>query len=353
MLNRKIRNLLLWIAGSGWLQVTGYRSLALVGVWVCIFTKTLAQTADPVQSILTSLTTGPIPEGLLATKTIALYDPAFTDKELNQIQTGFERTGIDAVIYHPIDLPFSNTDVQKVFADYLLKREIKYMAFLQKKGGGFEFTFTAFNKNNTIITPGQACWKMTGNSIGEVSMDIYRTALNNQKRENMLVNPLPDYDLTLRFIKGTRGEYFAVDLKIDKLAIIKTGDAEVDSTLQQIFKDHYPFAHHFFEPGTEENDIRAKGFLFLLCSIHTRGLAAMELLGYNISKAGSAVASVSYPNGEMQLKTIDANESVYKFYFKQLQNGNVYLGTRWDADTDWEQALLNQIKGLKKELRVN
>jgi hypothetical protein len=79
----------------------------------------------------------------------------------------------------------------------------------------------------------------------------------------------------------------------------------------------------------------------------------MELLGYNMSKAGGAISSVSYPNGEMQLKTIDASETIYKFYFKHLENGNVYFGTRWDADTDWKQALLNQIKGLKKELRIN
>jgi len=315
--------------------------------------QSVSQISDPIQKIISTLTVGPIPEDLLATKTIALYDPSFTSKDLNQIQTGFNQTGIDAVIYYPIDLPMCNRDVQKTLSDYLIKREIKYLCFLQKKEDVFEFTFTLFNKTKTLMDPGQACWKMTGNTIREVSLDVYRTALNSQKRINMLVSPIPEYDLTLRFIRGTRGEYYAIDLKIDKLGIIKTGQPDIDTALEEIFKNHYPFAYQFFEPNTEETDIRGKGFLFVLSFIHTRGLAAMDLLGYNISKVGSAIASVSYPNGEIQLKTLDAPTVIYKFFFKQLQNGNIYLGTRWDADPDWQQALLNQIKGLKKELRIN
>lgn len=328
--------------------------LRVAGLLLFLFSHTgFGQTGDPVQKLLATLAPSGIPEDLLATKTIALYDPAFTSKQLNEIQSGFERTGVDAVIYYPMDLPMCNPDVQKVFTDYLTKREIKYLVFLQKNSTGPEYIFTAFNKSKTLITPGQACWKVSGNSINEVSMDLYRTALNSQKRINMLVSPIPEFDLTVRFIRGTRGEYYALDLKVDKLGVIKTGDAETDQALEEVLKSHYPFKYQLFEKGTEETEIRQKGFLFLLVSIHTRGNAAMELLGYNMSKAGSAIASVSYPNGEMQLKTIDANEPVYKFYFKHLQNENIFLGTRWDADTDMRQALINQIKGLKKELRVN
>lgn len=319
-----------------------------------VLTMTMqAQPGQPAESMLKSLAVGPVPLDLLATKTIALYDPAFTIKELEQIQTGFERTGVDAVVYYPFDLPMSNADVQKAFSDYLVKREIKYLAFLKKKTGGLEFTFTEFIKAKELIKPGQLGWTITGKNIQEVSMDIYRTALNSQKRVNMLVSPLPELDLTLRFIKGTRGEYFAVDLKVDKLAVIKFGNEELDKAMEDIFKNHYPFKYQFFEPGTDEVEIRNKGFLFVLSLIHTRGYAAMGLLDYNMSKAGSAIASVSYPNGQMQLKTTAADEPVYKFYFKQLQNGNIYLGTKWDADSDWQQALLNQIKGLKAELRMN
>ena len=315
--------------------------------------QSFSQFDDPMGKLLSTLSMGPIPEDLLATKTIALYDPVFSAEELAQIQTGFERTGIDVVVYYPLDIPMCSPDVQKAFADYLMRREIKYLVFLQKKSSAYHFTFAPFNKTKSLINPGQSCWKMTGGSINEVLMDIYRTALNNQKRVNMLVSPVPEYDLELRFIRGTRGEYYGIDLKIDKLGIIKTGVESIDTVMANIFKEHYPFKYQFFEPDTPEPDIRQKGFLFVLCCIRTRGVAAMDLLGYKTTKAGSAIASVSYSNGEMQLKTIDVNQPIYKFYFKQLVNENIYLGTRWDADTNWQQALINQIKGLKKELRVN
>jgi hypothetical protein len=313
----------------------------------------LAQPDQSIETVLKSLTAGSVPADLLSTKTIALYDPAFSAKELEQIQTGFERTGVDAVLYFPFDLPMSGRDIQKAFSDYLIKREIKYIVFLQKKEAEVQFTFVEFSKTKELIKPGQPGWKISGRSINEASMDIYRTALNSQKRVNMLISPTPDYDLQLRFIRGTRGEYFAIDLKIDRLAIIRFGNEEADKAMEGIFKTHYPFNYQFFDAGTDERDIRQKNFLYVLCFVHTRGSAAMELLDYDKAKSGSAIASVSYPNGQMQLKTIDANESVYKFYFKHLENGNLYLGTKWDADTSWEQALLNQIKGLKAELRIN
>jgi len=311
-----------------------------------------AQSENTIQKIISSFVTGPIPGDLLATKAIALYDPALSTKELNQIQSNFERTGVDAVLYYPMDLPMCSRDVQKAFTDYLKKREIKYLVILQKKVSEFEFLFTEFSGTKELMKTGQAAWKVSGKTIQEISLDVYRTALNNQKRLNMLVSPTPEFDLKLHFIKGTRGEYFALDVKVDKLAIIKFGDEKMDAALEDIFKNYYPFKYQFFEAGTEETDIRQKGFLLVLCHIYARGYPAMELLEYDMSKAGSAIASVSYPNGQMQLKTNPAEVPVYKFYFKQLENGNIYLGTKWDADSSWMQALLNQIKGLKAELRI-
>ena len=312
-----------------------------------------AQADNPIQKFISGLAMGPIPDDLLATKTIALYDPSFTIKELEQIQAGFERTGVDAVLYYPLDLPMCNRDVQRVFTEYLSKREIKYLAFLQKKPSGMEFIITAFNGTKELMKEGQPAWLMTGKTIVEILMDLYSTALNSQKRGNMLVSPTPEFDLKLHFIKGTRGEYFALDLKVDKLAIVKFGDEQMDKSLEEIFKNHYPFSYQFFEPGTEETAIRQKGFLLVLSFIHTRGFPAMELLDYNMSKAGSAITSVTYSNGQMQLKTNAADEAVYKFYFKQLENSNIYLGTKWDADPNWQQALINQIKGMKAEMRIN
>ena len=311
-----------------------------------------AQVDNPMKKLVEGLAIGSVPPDLLATKSIVLYDPTFTDKELQQVQTGFERTGVDAVVHLPMDMPMCNRDVQKAFSDYLIKREIKYFVFLLKRPTEMEFVFTEFCRTTELMVAGQSGWKLTGKTIAEISMDIYRTALNSQKRINMLVNPIPEFVLKLSFIKGTRGEYFATDLKVDKVAVIKTGDEEKDKALEEIFKNHYPFKYEFVASGTEESAIRQKGFLYLLSYIHTRGNPAMELMEYDMLKAGSAIASVTYPNGQMQLKTNSAEDLVYKFYFKHLENGSIFLGTKWDADPNWQQALANQLKGLKAEMKV-
>jgi hypothetical protein len=76
-------------------------------------------------------------------------------------------------------------------------------------------------------------------------------------------------------------------------------------------------------------------------------------LGYEAAKAQSAIVSVAYPDDKPHLKNIPANTMVYKFYFKHIDSGNIFLGTKWDADLTWQQALINQIKAFKAELKIN
>ena len=311
------------------------------------------QPQDEVQKLLNSLVPAGIPADLLATKTVALFQPEFSTQELAQIQSGFERTGIDVVLYYPSDFPFCNKEVQKAFSDYLVKREIKYLLFVQKQSNEYQLTFTEFDKSIAFAKLGQPCWKMTDARLQELLLDVYRTAVNSQKRLNMLVSPTPEIGVKLRFIRGQRNELYATDLRIDKLAVIKSGDEQWDQQLEELLKANYPLKYTLLEPGTLETDARKKGYLFVMHYFHTRGKAAMEFLGYDVSKVSNSIASISYQDGQLQLKTTPAEQPVYKFYFKQLENNNIYLGTKWDADADWRQALLNQIKGLKAELRIN
>jgi len=72
-----------------------------------------------------------------------------------------------------------------------------------------------------------------------------------------------------------------------------------------------------------------------------------------MTKTESAYASVTWPNGSSQVKTIAADKPVYKFYFKHIESGNVFLGTRWDADETYMQGLKNHLMGFRAELRLN
>jgi hypothetical protein len=142
-------------------------------------------------------------------------------------------------------------------------------------------------------------------------------------------------------------------MKVDLVAIPKFGVEALDRELEQIVSINFPFKYKLTEPGTPEKELRKQGMFYVMSFIATRAKVAQELLGYNTSKSESAVVSVTYPNGQQQLRNIPANTVVYKVYFKHIDSGNVFLGTKWDADVSWQNALLNQIYGMKTELRLN
>jgi 2-keto-3-deoxy-galactonokinase len=97
--------------------------------------------------------------------------------------------------------------------------------------------------------------------------------------------------------------------------------------------------------------LRKKGFLFVLRYVHAKGFLAKGLLGYEVAKSENAIASAIYIDNQLQLKTIPSSQLIYKFYFKNLEYQNVFLG-KWDADTTWEEALKNHLNAYKFEKKL-
>jgi hypothetical protein len=275
-----------------------------------------------------------------------------TQKDLDDIQLSFQRTGVDAVFYFDIDELLAGKDVIAAFADYLNKRDITNLAFFEKSDKGYKVYLTTFNTKNTIIEENQYAWIGEHGYLSELLINIYRAAGGGTKRKNMLINETPETDMEVNVIQGRRSDFYAIDMKVDELAIPKTGNAAMDKSLEEIFSV-YPFKHKFTEPGLSERELRNKGSIYILCYVHTRGSIAKKVLGYDVGKSESAIVSVLFnDNGQTQLKNIDSDAFVYKFYFKHIDSGNVFLGTKWDADISWDQALKNQIRGFKAEFKV-
>ena len=289
---------------------------------------------------------------MLSTRSAVFYTCNLTDKELETIQQSFQRTGIDAVSYFELDKLTAGKDITKAFGNYLLKREIANLVFVENDEGGYRISITAFNGKENLIEPAQAAWSYVNRLLAESLKELYRTSSSQQRKQNLLINDVPELDMTINPILGKRNEFFALDLKVDPLAVPKTGDEAIDRRLQEIFEANYPLKYKLTEPGTTERDLRKQGLLYVLCYVHTRGVAAKELLGYDLSKSESALVSVTYPADQQQLKNIPSDTPVYKFYFKHIDSGNVFFGTKWDADLTWDQALLNQLRGMKAELRL-
>ncbi|HZB15237.1 MAG TPA: hypothetical protein VE467_19520, partial [Chryseolinea sp.] len=264
-----------------------------------------------------------------------------------------QRTGVDAIIYFEKDKLFASKDVMKAFGDYLVKREIANLVFIDKNTQGFRIIITPFSGKENVIEPKQTAWSTTNRLLTEALKSLYTTAANSQKKQNLLVSEAPETDAKIDPILGKRNDFYASDLKVDPLAIPKTGDEAIDKELEEIFKNNYPLKFKMTEPGVPEKELRRQGQLYVLGVIYSRGAVAKELLGYDMTKSESALLSVTYPDGQQQLKNIPSNTPVFKFYFKHIDSGNVFLGTKWDADVTWQQALLNHIRGMKAELRIN
>jgi hypothetical protein len=314
----------------------------------------LRATAQDVESLLSKLKmTESVPAGLLSAKSVVLYSPVLQKKELETLQKSFQQTGIDAVAYFESDLILAGKDVTTAFANAFVTREIKYSIFLNKGSGVYSLIVTPFNEKATFVDAGQAAWQVKNENIGALASYVYGTALSSQKRGNFLVTDFVEEGDLPVVIRGRRSEFFAIDLQVDKLAVPKFGNEAMDAELEAYFKTNFPFQYQLVDATADEKELRKQGMLYTLCFIHARGKASKQILGYDMSKSESALASVTYPNGQLQLKTIPSQTPVYKFYFRHIDSGNVYLGTKWDADISWQDALNNHIRGLKTELKIN
>jgi hypothetical protein len=296
--------------------------------------------------------TDQIPENLLKTRTAVFYPFSFTDKELEKIQSWFQRSGIDAVVYFDEDLVIAGRDVSMEMGQYLIKREINNLVFFKKDETLFSIYITPYNGKANFVDEQQRAWYGEDRSLEQLMAKVYRATGTSIKKENFLINDFPETATPVYSINGQRNEFYAVDLKVDMLAVPRFNDPVQDSALKEIMK-LYPLKFTFTDPNTSEADLRKQGNLFVLRFVKARAKIAKQVLGYDMTKSESAIVSIMYTNGQPQLKNISANEVVYKFYFKHIESSNVYLGNKWDADESWQQALINQITGFKTEHKIN
>lgn len=276
-----------------------------------------------------------------------------TAKELELCQHYFQRAGIDAVAYFFTDLLMAGRDVSVNTAQSLNAREISNLIVFQKSNSLYKLTLFEYNRKANFVEADAPTWVNENRVLEELLKSIYlATANGGLKKENYLINEVPETGFSINAIDGRRNEYYAIDLKVDPLAVPKFGDETLDKELEEIMKA-YPFKYTLTDPGLSEADLRKQGHLFVLRFVHARAKVAKQVLGYDVTKSESAIVSISYPAEQPQVRNISVDAEVYKFYFKHIDSGNVYLGTKWDADETWQQAIVNQLRGMKIELKIN
>lgn len=324
----------------------------LAGLCLLVATVSIAQDGLASRVEVTHLA----PDGLLGAKSVVFFQYTFLPAELAEIQSAFQQIGIDAVAYFEEDKVTAGHDVARAYSAYFLSRDIRFVILLGKPERTFSLIATAFNGKESYVDAGQPGWRVTSGFLHDMLMSVYRDSWLTQKKENFLINDLPETDINIPVITGRRSELFPIDLKIDNLAIVRLADAARQQEVEALFATVYPYAGKYKfvdELPANEKDLKKQGVQYVLQFVHCRGRAAKDVLGYDITRGESAYGSVSYPNGMPQVKTISVDAPVYKFYIKHIESGNVFLGKKWDADESFVQGLKNHLMMFRAELNLN
>jgi hypothetical protein len=245
----------------------------------------------------------------------------------------------------------AGADPQKAFTDYLVSRNVSFLILFNKEKQSYTLTFVRFNGKTDLVNPTSPAWKQSNSVLNELLQTIYRFALSNQKKQNFLVNEFPETDIPVKYFSGRRTETYTAMVKSFKVAVPKFGNEKADAALEQLLRDYFPVKYEVVDPAIDERELQSRGFIMVLRFVHTRGIVAKKILDYDISQIANSIASVMVINGESQLKTIPSEETVYKFYIKHLEYGNIFLGNKWDADTSWQTALANHLQLMRLDLK--
>lgn len=332
----------------------GFRfSSCMTRTLVALFLS-FAATAQPVRekdAVIARLNINQtLPDNLLSTRSVVLYDESVSQKDLQEVQQAFQQTGIDAIAYFLTDLIIAGPDPAFASSNYFISRGIGVLIFLDKTGGKYSVTLSKFNSKSTFVDDQSPAWKESDVSLNELLKTVFRFAVSNQKKQNFLVSDFPETSLRIKYFSGRRSEVFTAMTKSFKVAVPKFADEKANAALEQMLKDNFPVKYELTDASWDDRELGRRGFVLVLRFVHTQGTYAKQILDYDLSQMASSFASTDYTSAEPQLKTFHANQTIYKFYIRHIEYGNIFLGLKWDADPSWQTALLSHLKAMRADL---
>lgn len=337
-----------------------------------------------------------LPKDLLSERTVVLIDDEIASSErleqssdwkafASKAHETFARLGIDPVAYYNLDLVLAGRAITSAFADDIKKRAIPIALILHRalspsQDTIFTLTLGSISKEDAFFEAGQQAYKIQSNSFNSLMQQLIRAVSSSGlESSNFLILEIPEFFNKTQLFSARRFESYNPDLKLDKLAVplfvertlpksvppgMSRGEvtakvdaenryiAEANERLKNIMQQ-YPFNSGPVNYSDGEAAWRKEGYLFVLLHVHGSAEVVWDLLEYQSENKEAAYASTRIePGGDPLVKVIDKNQEVYKFYVKHIPSGEVYLGTYWDADITWKQALSNFIANLKVALKV-
>lgn len=325
----------------------------LLGLFISVITR--GQSVSEEVKFLSRLKlTSTAPDGVVSSRSIALFTFSYSQKELEEIQKGFQQMGIDPVSYIESERALAGSELMLSYSRYFAKRDIRFLIFMQKDSMEYRLNFVPFNGNAAWTNSEAANWMVHSSMIRGLLEATYRGVVSTQKRQNFLVNDSPERQGPVNAMPGDRNESWAPNVKALKIAVPRFfADASAEKDFEAFLKENLHVRYEYVDPAATNAELQEKGFTYVLRFIHAPGSVAKDILGYDMSKSESALATVSYQNGLLQLKTIPSTQMIYKFYLRQLETDTYYLGPKWDADITWQDALKNHLDGYRAAGRIN
>jgi hypothetical protein len=330
-----------------------------------------------------------IPETLLTSRSVVLVSVPLKSNNrrgewhefAEKVHRYFVRLGIDAVAYYYLDDVMAGSAITKAVAENFEKRKINSIILLDKSRVASEvlnsIIITPFNQEETFISHGQKAWFNQNAELDNVLINLYRSVAGaNLKMSNHLIIDQPEYYKDTPVMIGRRFEEYQPDLKIDKLVVpafqkitvpnnikdpvvletIETSNKKIEKDNEQLqaIMQQYPYKYGIVDISEKTNkQLIADGYQYVLKHLHTTGKAVKQFLNYKTDPNETDYVSMRVePDGAVEVITFATEEPVYKFYVKHLYTGDIFLGPKWDADKDWQQALENYINGMKRSLNI-
>ena len=302
---------------------------------------------------------GTLPQTLLNSRSVVLVKApgkaANAKKEpwkavAEKVHQHLKAAGIDAVAYYDWRNVNAGPDATTAFAEAFRQRAIDNLIVVEQKEGNYTLTIAPIGKEG-LIAKGGAAWQQSGAEMGPIVNSLQNAAGQaDLKLGNFLIIDTPEYFYTTDIKINKRYFSYALDLKLDKLAVpaydifAENGRADSLSRINSLMKEYYPYQWGVTKTGVDEKDLRLKeGYQYVLLYLHTNAANIRKFLNYG--------ANEEIPL-ELQADLSD-DSSVYKFYIRHIYTGDVYAGTHWDAAKTWEEALKNHLEGLRKAQAVS
>lgn len=304
-------------------------------------------------------------DGLMDGKAVVLISvapaarPILSWKELaEEVHGSLVDAGGDPVAYYELEDVTLSEGTQAGYAASFSKRLVKNVIVLTRKDNG-ELVINVMPFMQGIIASPGSIWSASASNLEEFKERIAGIG-SNRKTQNLLVIEVPEFTqgtaaaelektaelflprnplnldvfkLGVRLAGGAGESGFLTTFRYDLLdksqQQILAEQQEEKQGLETVFKQYYPYEIAYLtEPRSEEELVKDR-IQFTLMRMEGRRGDLMKRMGVEIPDSA------------------DTERIVIKYFIKFLVRDELYIGPEWDADPDWNTALINFLTNIK------